>query len=679
MQNQMIFAKGKVKASGGSDFVKIKDQKFKLKDLKQITVNQESKIQKKEHATYNFTKNETPNLVNPNSPAPLTLKQWNDLILMQKPYLASKMALNLTETQLPPASFKVLELAPLKEAPLNLTEIETIIPPEFKLIEALTILNLKENYELALALLSEVLDDPRYSTQARWSVSKAAIPLGLRQEGIYQLFQVEKASEKSDKSEWKDKTLKSLIDLTKTTDEDLAKKIYSSSLASKIDPQTWGSFAVAIAKSLMEEKKLQDAISIIQSIPEDSPYKVEGQFVKAIIEYRSNQIDLAITDLKEVLDALEKKKVSWDLKSLAAITLGRIYFQLEDYPKAFAEYQKIDKNNSMWLQSLIESSWSQILSKDYEGAAGNMFSLHTDFFKGAYQPESYIVRTVSYLNLCQFGDSLTVLQQFLRKYSHTDKLIDDYMSHSDKTKTYDTVKKILSQNNLKDVNGLPRALIIEMARDSKFLSIQKKINDLEDEISAYTKIQNDLKDKEKKWQAKIDEIKKRQQQIKVFLKEDHDDEQKAAVEKESANNDKKIAKLKLLQEVTGHAYTLLQKFQKESIPRLQNKKEEYKKTASLVLYDKLQYISKDLKHWLEQSELLHYEIYSGAGEHLRYQMGTNETKPQPNEAEVKAKKAEAHLQWDFHGEIWEDEIGHFRSSLKNVCPTDDKVTGSVTK
>jgi hypothetical protein len=27
--------------------------------------------------------------------------------------------------------------------------------------------------------------------------------------------------------------------------------------------------------------------------------------------------------------------------------------------------------------------------------------------------------------------------------------------------------------------------------------------------------------------------------------------------------------------------------------------------------------------------------------------------------------------WKFRGEVWEDEIGHYRSSLKNVCASDE--------
>ena len=32
--------------------------------------------------------------------------------------------------------------------------------------------------------------------------------------------------------------------------------------------------------------------------------------------------------------------------------------------------------------------------------------------------------------------------------------------------------------------------------------------------------------------------------------------------------------------------------------------------------------------------------------------------------------------WKHKGEVWDDEIGHYRSSLKNVCPQEEDRTPS---
>ncbi len=667
-QTKSLVKPPKVQNKQSSQILKVKDQKFKIKDLSKINISFDSAISKKEYPIYNYLKIETPNLKLPDSPSLIPTNEWSKMLLIPNASKSLQEIKSPIETQ-NLTQFNILEVLPFPDSPLNLKEIEPISLNEFKLIEALTILDLKENYELALALLSETINDPKYSQHSRWSLTRAALPLGLRNETITQLFLIINQS-KSENSELRTKSIKSLIELTRTSDIDMAQQIYPHALLQKIEPTTWGAFSIAIVKDLMDKKNLNDAFAIIESIPEDSPLKLEALFLKALIKYRSNQIDLAQSDLESLVKRTEESKANWDVKSLAAMTLARIYFQKEDFKNAYSTYQKVEKNNALWLQSLIETAWAQILNKDYVGAAGNMFSLHTDYFKNAYQPESYIVRTVSYLNLCQFGDSLTVLQQFLRKYSQADKKIDDYLSKFNKKTTYETIKKLLISPLAKEADGLPRSLIIEMARDPRFVSLQKRINELEDESQTYNKIQNELKEKEKKWIAKIEEIKKRQAQIKNFLKENHDDEQKAAVQKESLSNDKKIMKLKLLQEVTARAYTLLQKFQKEAISRLMAQKDLIKLDASEVLFNRIKIVSQELKHWLTQSELLHYEIYSGAGEHLRFQMASenpDSVKKQLTADELKAKKAEANMQWDFRGEIWEDEIGNFKSSLNNVC------------
>jgi hypothetical protein len=75
-----------------------------------------------------------------------------------------------------------------------------------------------------------------------------------------------------------------------------------------------------------------------------------------------------------------------------------------------------------------------------------------------------------------------------------------------------------------------------------------------------------------------------------------------------------------------------------------------------------------LKKSLDQADVLSYELYSGAGEHLRYQMAGGALGG--SEDVALQRKDQKSLQWNFKGEIWDDEIGHYRSGLKNVCPSE---------
>jgi hypothetical protein len=71
---------------------------------------------------------------------------------------------------------------------------------------------------------------------------------------------------------------------------------------------------------------------------------------------------------------------------------------------------------------------------------------------------------------------------------------------------------------------------------------------------------------------------------------------------------------------------------------------------------------------LGQTDVLQYELFSGAGEHIRYQMAGGDVNDKERD-QLKVQDGKS-LHWKTKGEVWEDEVGHYRSSLKNVCPKD---------
>ena len=84
-----------------------------------------------------------------------------------------------------------------------------------------------------------------------------------------------------------------------------------------------------------------------------------------------------------------------------------------------------------------------------------------------------------------------------------------------------------------------------------------------------------------------------------------------------------------------------------------------------VIANRIVKIRTDLARYMDNNELLRYEVFSASGENIRYQVaGGEKSNRVPASAIPKSKS----LQWDFDGEYWEDEIGHYRSSLKNNCP-----------
>lgn len=536
-----------------------------------------------------------------------------------------------------------------------------------KLLQALIFLDIHKNYELAMGLFADLLKEKKHIWQATYLMGLTASGLKLHTESEHHMLTLVR----KDNKEYIKHALTHLVNTMKTTEQSLALEIEGDVDRFNIENDQMGGYPISLAKGHMDNKNLSKALAALDQLPEKSPYKLEGQFLKALIEYRSNQINDAIKTLSQLVPQLEQTTYDWDLKSLAAMTLARLYFQKNLYKEAFANYLKLEKNHPLWLQSLVEQSWTQILSGDHEGAAGNMFSLHTDFFKGAYQPESYVVRTVGYLNLCQFGDALAVLREFHRKYTYVYTRVQDYQKqHKNELDYYETVKSFLKMPSQREIDGLPRSLVVEMARHPDFLAFQREINELEDESIRYVDVSKTILEQEKKFAQLIEATKEKIRDLQEKVSKTKHEETLVKQKQDLEYQKRRLISFELQYQVAKRARNSVKEVRESALARIEKMKTGIRAKGSKILKVRLANVEKELKGLIDQQDLLQYEIFSGAGEHIRYQMAGGEIEGK-GKVELKPDEGKS-MKWGFKGEIWEDEIGHYRSSLKNVCPKEEQ-------
>ena len=549
----------------------------------------------------------------------------------------------------------------LEADPPKVTLLPTEMPPEqLKLLQALIFLEVKKNYPMALALFAELLDDPQVKTEATYQLALTAKALGLYSEYKYRMLQV--LDDKN--AEWEKRAAISLAMNSAEGDTEIVPTLDPKLQSFKIELDKADQYQVNRAKYYLEVSDLTKAFAAVDEVAIESPIYIDALFLKSLILYKGGQTQEAISLQQQVLKEVEAKRPDSEFKSIVALTLARLHFQSKQYKEAFDNYLKVDKKHPEWLQAMVEQAWSQILSEDYEGAAGNMFSLHTDFFKKAFNPESYVVRAVAYLNLCQFGDGGMVIYQFKKKYTPIVQMLQGYQS---KMKTdidfYDTVKTWAKNPDLKTVEGLPREFIFALTRHPSFMLQQKRINSIEDQVTKMDKINVDVIKTERKAlaaqndaRAQLLELKKKDQSAKI----------KADVEFQ----EKRLLSAQIQHYIAKKARDSIKELRGQGLERLNSEKAHVRELAGKAIRTRFNQMMTKLSDSLDQSDVLKYELFSGAGEHLRYQMAGGEVDPKERpELKVEQEKA---LNWDFRGEIWEDELGHYRSSLKNVCAPEDK-------
>lgn len=121
-----------------------------------------------------------------------------------------------------------------------------------------------------------------------------------------------------------------------------------------------------IGKSYFTRGETAKAIEVFDSIPETGSYYATAQYYVAVILLKQKNYREAVNrlrSLKKVLkeDVANKQK----LYALTHLALARIYYELNDFPQAMANYAAVPADTDDYPEALYESIWVFITRNDY--------------------------------------------------------------------------------------------------------------------------------------------------------------------------------------------------------------------------------------------------------------------------------------------------------------------------
>lgn len=372
-------------------------------------------------------------------------------------------------------------------------------------------------------------------------------------------------------------------------------------------------------------------------------------------------------DALEYLTDLEKVAPAAELTVLNVMK-ARLYLKLQKPNEAMLALQQMPKDHPLWLESMQDLGWAQLHAQDFSGAIGNMYSLHTPYFRYVYQPQSYVVRTIGYLNLCQYGDAYRTLTEVEQKAQAWTAAMQKPTALSPLVKSF-----VQSENSSKSWQ-LPSEILRELARNRGFINLQKEINRL-------VKTQADFKNIEAKLTKLFKESQERAATNQKELKKLVNDIKTANKLKHMAEV-QRLERLYVFQQESYYARMFEYQLAKNSLegfrsylPEVDKKYSQlyasYEGQIEALLQKRFKEITKELAQIVDQNEMLRYEVFAGSGEDIRYQAAGGVVDGRSGRLPASYKPSKS-MQWNFDGEIWEDEIGHYRSSLINNCPKTEK-------
>lgn len=362
------------------------------------------------------------------------------------------------------------------------------------------------------------------------------------------------------------------------------------------------------------------------------------------------------------------------LSDVVASTLGKIYLTQKNYKKAEEQYKKISPQSPIWYENLMELGWNQLASKNYSETLGNMYFVDQNTNVAAWKPDTYIIRSIAFLNLCHFSDAndaLKIIEEFYKK------LYDEsIVAHRKKPNYYNLLVQSIKSDLSSYVNGVPVPLLRYAAIDIDFIHVQESINNLIDEIESQKNLENQIVKRVSSHEdhriSNIDKIAKLKSEISSLKGKKRSEKRLAKKQAELAAAEKEYEGLKssitsLSRGVDWQIKKLASKIQ--SLEALQKRLEG---NAAQILNVKVDNALASLKEKLDQAELIRFEIYSRSGNNIRYRLAGG--KIEDKESKETAFKAfgSKELKWDYNGEIWKDEYGSLNSAVKDQCDSLNK-------
>ncbi len=569
----------------------------------------------------------------------------------------------------------VLNLKP--ETEFRLGEFKALTPEEYRFLSGLLLFQQGNQCAAALGLFHSISHDPKWRAESDYYFALCSKSLKLMTDFSDRALRLLQTELKSGETHYSKLILKELDAQTPmiTSNEwsqALESVLKKSDVASSISPAHFGALAGLVAEGAAAAERFKTAVEWAQKVPKESPRYLQAKFVEALGRYNLGQKAEALAMQEELIQHPRAESEAREFQSLIALNFGRMAFQEGQFKRAHLAFLKVNKEHPLWLQGLSEMGWAQLMGSDLEGAIGNMHSIQSPFFAAAYKPESYVIRTIAYLQLCQYGDAYRALTTLEKEYRPILDKVDVYNKGVKlfKDGRYGTLKRYLAQpRETQDIDGLPTQVIRELARQRDFLNLQKSMNRQVDERGIYDVLGGDVERSLKQAQtdvtrlrARVDEIRGRLASIKKKPSlEVHRLEWTAQLENELARLNDAFFSVDLFTEAKKASAV----YQREFIAAADARRDQIRDRIEFVLDNRLKKIRADLFRFLDNNELLRYEVFAASGENIRYQVAGGEKSTRiPANVLPKSKS----LQWDFDGEYWEDEIGHYRSGLKNNCP-----------
>ena len=228
------------------------------------------------------------------------------------------------------------------------------------------------------------------------------------------------------------------------------------------------------------KKKFRRAIAHFSRVKSSSPFFYRALYQLGLVYAELNQTRRSV----RIFGRLQNRRtgVTDNFRVSALMGKARSYYQGKKWEESASAYQQVPKDSPFWHDTLLEKSWALLRGGRLRSALSNFQTLHSEYYKDYYQPESLLLRALIYLYICKYYEMEKVLDLFRRVYRPVHKRVRGLISAKVSLKSY-------YQSLALSVDGQSRGRVIQyplpvvrrILREGDFSAVHHYINKLKEE------------------------------------------------------------------------------------------------------------------------------------------------------------------------------------------------------
>ncbi|MDD0852424.1 hypothetical protein HBN50_04910 [Halobacteriovorax sp. GB3] len=249
-----------------------------------------------------------------------------------------------------------------------------------------------------------------------------------------------------------------------------------------------------LAKKYFRKRQYKSSLATLKgTIGRNHPVKPFALFLEAAIFSINKKYATSIKAYEECIDSSDslisrtsdvRRQNQYRInRDYCVVGRARANFAWGKYDEANLAYLDLSKSSYIWPEILFEEAWNSFYLKNYNRTLGKLVTYKAPVLDYIFNPESDVLRGLTYMELCLWDDVKKVVNEFYGTYERDTQTLESLYKRTGRNyKSYYLLAKSFKEGKSRN-NKLLNQVLSNITRDPAYLEMFNAFQNGNDEIN----------------------------------------------------------------------------------------------------------------------------------------------------------------------------------------------------